>query len=83
MDDFGLTAEIKKLNDQLTRLNRRLSLGYGFLHGIFVGLGTTIGVAIILAVTGFILQKLLAPYFPFIQGNLERIFETINQNRPR
>lgn len=78
-DGLGSNEEIKKLNESIDRLNRRLSLGYGFLHGIFAGLGTTIGVAIVLGVTAFVLRQVIAPYLPGLQDNLQGVLQTLDQ----
>lgn len=71
--------DIDKLNKNLERMNGRLGLGYGFLHGVFAGLGTTIGVAVILGILGFLLQQVIAPRIPGVQDNLESILQSLDQ----
>lgn len=84
-DDFGLTEEIRRLNEQMTRMNRRLSLWYGFIHGIFVGLGTTIGVVVILGFFTYVLRELIAPHLPAAQAKINEILgvlDSLRQSRP-
>lgn len=58
---------IERLSRAIDLLNRRQTLWFGFWHGLVVGIGSTVGVAIILSLAVWILN-----WLDFIPG-IERI----------
>lgn len=54
-----LEEQIEKLTEAVERSNRRATLWYSFWHGIFVGLGSTVGVLIIVSLMVYVVQNLL------------------------
>jgi len=49
---------IERLTQAIERLNRRSSLWYGFWHGLLSGIGSTVGVVIILYGAAWLLAQL-------------------------
>lgn len=74
-----MSEEMDQLTKAIEKLNSRMSLGYGFLHGIFVGLGTTVGVAIVLGLVGFVLQQIIAPHVPGFQDSANNLLQQLDQ----
>lgn len=61
--------------------DRKQILVNNFLGGISWGLGATIGLAVVLAVLGFILGKI--DFIPIVGDFVSRINEYISQRDPR
>lgn len=80
-DDFGLTDEIKNLRQAVEVSNRRSTWWYGFVHGIFVGLGTSLGVVVILGFFGFILREVIAPHLPAAQEKINDVLGVLDSLR--
>lgn len=53
-----LIASLNSLVATNQRLSKQMGLGYSFLRGIVSGLGSTLGLAIVLALIIFILQQI-------------------------
>lgn len=49
---------IDKNNKLLEQLNKKQSLPYRFLAGLFTGLGATVGLAIVLTLIGYLIGQL-------------------------
>ncbi|MFY9484349.1 MAG: DUF5665 domain-containing protein [Patescibacteria group bacterium] len=54
-----LEEQIEKLTKAVEQSNRRTTLWYSFWHGIFVGLGSTVGVLIIVTLMLYVVRNLL------------------------
>lgn len=54
-----LEEQIEKLTQAVEQSNRRNGLWYSFWHGIFVGLGSTVGVLIIVSLMLYVVKNLL------------------------
>ncbi|MEK7461139.1 MAG: DUF5665 domain-containing protein [Patescibacteria group bacterium] len=49
---------LERLTRAIDLLNRRQTLWFGFWHGLVVGIGSTVGVTIILSVVAWVLARL-------------------------
>jgi len=58
----SLENQVQDLNQKLTKLIKRRSLGYVFLTGIFHSLGSVFGTVVVLAAVGFIFSRLMATF---------------------
>ncbi|MBI3261422.1 hypothetical protein HYZ64_03585 [Candidatus Berkelbacteria bacterium] len=54
-----LEQQIEELTKAVKQSNRQSTLWYSFWHGIVVGIGSTVGVAVILAAGAFLVRNLL------------------------
>lgn len=71
-----LSDELTKLTKAVEESNRRTSLWRSFMHGILVGLGSTIGAILAITILAYLLRNLiLVPYF----GPLERLLPKLEQ----
>lgn len=52
------TQSIDRLTKAIELLNRRLTLWYGFWHGLLAGIGSTVGVAAVLYLIYWVLAAL-------------------------
>ncbi|MBI2263393.1 hypothetical protein HY373_00780 [Candidatus Berkelbacteria bacterium] len=77
MTENKLGENIEKLTLATEKLVRRTSLWYGFWHGILVGIGSTLGVVIILTVAIYFLNKLV--FVPVLGPKLQQILSIFEQ----
>lgn len=70
-EEQELSESIKQLNRTTKQLVRQQTLWYGFVHGIIVGIGSTVGVALVLAFILLILRRL--EFVPVIGDFVEKI----------
>ncbi|MBI4175047.1 hypothetical protein HY523_00335 [Candidatus Berkelbacteria bacterium] len=69
---------LERLTQAIEKLNQRYSFWYALLHGMSIGIGSTIGVALVL----WIIFKVLS-YLDFIPGidGLQQGIENLIENR--
>ncbi|TSC92676.1 MAG: hypothetical protein CEN89_544 [Candidatus Berkelbacteria bacterium Licking1014_7] len=73
------TEHIVNLHKSTEKLAQRKSCWYGFLYGIALGLGATIGVAVVSGVLFYILQQLRQ--LPFVNSEyINNIIELLQDN---
>lgn len=77
MSENNLNANIEKLTETTEKLVRRSSLWYGFWHGILVGIGSTLGVVIILTVVIYFLNKLIL--VPVLGPKIKDVLDLLEQ----
>lgn len=69
--------QIDQLTDTIERLNRHQRLWPSFMRGVMSGLGATIGVAIVFALLGFLLQQLAV--FPALRDEIQSVLGNVSQ----
>lgn len=77
MKDHAKSA-LTENNELLKKLIKTKSLSYRFLMGLAYGLGATLGVAVLLAIVGFILSKI--QLVPVIGGWLSEVINAALSN---
>jgi hypothetical protein len=78
MLDQDLKKQLDSINKNLSEINRKTgtSVWRAFLNGTMSGLGSVVGVAIALAVVGFILNAV--GVIPAFRGEVNKINQTLD-----
>ena len=68
------TQSVERLTQAIDLLNRRQTLWFSFWHGLMVGVGSTVGVAVILSLAIWFLN-----YLDFIPGidRIQNLLQTV------
>lgn len=69
---------IDRNNELLEQLNKKQSLPYRFLAGLFAGLGATLGLTLVLTLVGYLIGQLQAT--PIIGGWISGIINEAISN---
>lgn len=80
-----LDYQLEKLTKAVEQSNRQRTLWYSALHGIVVGVGSTVGAAVILLVVALLFRNLIGlPYLGSLGRllpKLEQVLEETSQSR--
>lgn len=75
-----LSDELTKLTKAVEESNRQKSLWRSFMHGILVGLGSTIGAIVAISIMVYLLRSLIVlPYFGPFSTLLPKLEQALEQ----